>query len=153
MIRATDGEGRTTELISVITPTVTPYSYTDVDGDHAVVRPAEIPGAGPGINLMTSRPGCSVPLADLETFIGGMRKVARDAAGEEQVDESTRRHWSYAAPDCTTISLVPAADAGDGPGVSIVTGPAGCVIPAAGLQAFVAALVDVTTTAAQGLSR
>ncbi|WP_030236945.1 hypothetical protein [Streptomyces sp. NRRL S-350] len=60
--------------------------------------------------------------------------------------------WSCTGPDGGTIGLAPVPDTGMGPGVRVTTTPAGIVIPATGLQAFVAALVDVTTAAARGES-
>lgn len=69
-----------TEVISVMTPTGDDgWKYTDVDGDRIAVFTADINGT-PGVYFKTDANGSSIPLADLEQFIGAVRATAERAA-------------------------------------------------------------------------
>jgi len=52
------------------------FSYADLDGDKLAVFDALIPVNGEfalGVNIRTTRLGCSIPLADMPALIGALK--------------------------------------------------------------------------------
>ncbi|MCE7083470.1 hypothetical protein [Streptomyces sp. ST2-7A] len=82
IIRKLDGNGQTTELISVLAPQPPRYHHTDTDGDLLLITTAEIPQRGPGVYFRTDPRGSSVPLDEIPALLEALEEIATCPACE-----------------------------------------------------------------------
>ncbi|MFJ6215054.1 hypothetical protein ACIQGZ_17215 [Streptomyces sp. NPDC092296] len=61
-----------TEIVMYLDPNAPLYDFKDIDGDGIAVFTAEIPGVGKGVNIRTSKAGCSVPATEIPTLIAAL---------------------------------------------------------------------------------
>ncbi|WP_030236947.1 hypothetical protein [Streptomyces sp. NRRL S-350] len=162
MIRVTDGEGRTTELIAVIPPRTggPAYAYTDANGDKLAVFTAVIPALGPGIHIVTRKAGCLIPAEAAGWFVRELRTVGQSATGADEhgpveIGEpepgpySKLTGYHYVDADKDVVRMKWSALPDGTPAVHVVTSPAGCSIPLAALPLVTGWLLTTARAAEQ----
>lgn len=88
-IKVSDKDGRVTEIISVVNPTLSggAWTYTDEDGDRLHVATGNSPASGWGIVVASMKPaGVYIPLDQVEEFVTQVRDIARQAQEERDAD-------------------------------------------------------------------